>query len=346
MPDPIPSASSGAPAPEASASPSSAGVAAPEDAKGTAAAGAPPEAKTNGKAEPAKEPAQESEDPALSKLSPAAKSRAITKEMEARKKLNEERAKLQAEIQRLGAVEAKAKALEEDLAAFRKDPLTWAEKNGVTYEEMTKAAIGRFGKNTAEARLENLEKQYKADKDAAEASAKARAVQAEEDIKQANIQRYLGGVLEHAATNKTDYELLNLLEPDYAKDMVFDVADEFARRTGQILSAKEACDMIESYLIDEGVKYAKAEKVKAKLAPPPEKAPEKKETAVTDPVVKAELDKIAAKKEAEKARKTPTTLTNRLSASPQRKSDQPLKKMSRKDAINHAIATVWGPTKT
>lgn len=54
--------------------------------------------------------------------------------------------------------------------------------------------------------------------------------------------------------------------------------------TGSVLSIEDAADQVENYLIEEGLKFAQLDKVKAKLNPPPPPAPEvQKLQSITKP---------------------------------------------------------------
>lgn len=311
--------------------------------------------------------------PATPAESPAARSRAISREAAARKALNDERAKLAAERQALQSQAARAKELDSSMAEFKKDPLGWAEKNGVTYEEMTRAAIGRTGQQTPEARIAALEAQLKRDALAAEQARQRAEAQAQQTATQQRIDAYISGIVSYAETNKDAYELIGKLEKDYAQSTIYEVADEYAKRTGKVLTAKEACDMLEDYLVGEGVKYAQSKKVAAKLVPatgstgaaPDGKAapaaggvagshgagvaaaaPAEDDAEVVDPsvdtIVQAQIDRVKKREAAN--RRTPSTLTNKDSTAPTRPENQPQpNKMTRKEALEHARRTVWGP---
>ncbi len=274
--------------------------------------------------------------PEAAKSQAAAKSRAISRELAARKALNAERAAIVKERQSYQEALAKAKSHENSLEEFKKDPLTWAEKNGVTYEEMTKRAIGKHGESTPESRIEAIESKLKADA----AESEKQRINAEQNARQAETQRkidgYIAGISDFAKTNLEAYELLGSLDGGYQRGLIFDVADEYAKRTGKVLSPKEACDMIENYLVEEGVKLAKTKKVGAKIAPPAPVEPEN-EVPITNKYVQQKIDKEAH-------RRPPTTLTNRNAASPTRKEDlaAPPRKMTRKEALQAARDTVWG----
>ena len=276
--------------------------------------------------------------PPVTDANPAARSRAYTKEAIATRKANEARAaaeKAKAESDRIAA-EARAEAdkIKAELAEYEKDPLAWNAKHGNPYDKLTEKAIGEHAKNTPEAQIAALRQEREEEK-AAAAKAKADAeAKGKQDQIQAKVGAYIKGVVDHAAANKDTYDLLAGMEPIAAQTLIYEFSDEWAKRTGKVLSAKEACDLIQGELEAEGVKYANAPSVKKKLAPP---APPTEKFPVTDMKVKEMLDKRAAK--IEKAK--PRALSNANSNAPLRKENEPTeKKLNRKDALKLAAQTL------
>jgi hypothetical protein len=308
MPDPVPSPASGAPPVQA---------------------GAPVVLEATGEAPEAP----------LSDASPAAKSRAYTKAAIATQKANEARANAErqaAEARRdLEAAKAEKTKLEEDLAAFEKDPLGWTAKHGKPYDELTKLAIGDHEKNTVEARLQRLQDEREAEKLAAAKEKTDAAARAQQEATQAKVMGYLKSVTDFATANKATYDLLAEMAPDAANTLIYEFCDEFAKRTGKLLTPKDACDLLQAELESEGVKLASAPSVKRKLAPPPPVA--------KVPVTNVKIKEMLEKREAKLAKSRPASLNNRNANAPLRREDEAKeKKMTRKEALAHARETVWG----
>lgn len=286
------------------------------------------------------EPAAAPETPAVEKTpeaplapaSPAAKSRALSKELAATRKANEERAALAKERAEIAEERKKYKAIDADDEALKKDPLGYLSKKGLTYEELTKLAIAQHGANSLEARQAKLEATIAEDK-AARAKAEAETTAARQQAEgQARLTAYIDELHAFAAKDAAAYEMIAGLDADYAKRMMFDVADEMFRRTGVKPEAKSVCDAIEKHFVEEGVRLAKSKKVAEKLTPPAADPSAPVKDPTIPPEVQAMIDKKAAPE-----KKAPTTLTNRNSASPMTKADEPVPgKMSKKEALRLA----------
>lgn len=316
-----PAPASGQPAPPAPAAP------------GTADSGAPP---ATGTETPATEDTPEGE---TKLLSPAAKSRLIAKEVQARKKLNEERAKLEQERVAAQQIQARAKELEENLSGFKADPLGWLEKNGVTYEELTKAVITRTSQNTTEAKLEKLIKEREEERRALEAQRAKIIEETAKQQQQAKVQAFIDAIHDFGVKNAAEYELYNNVDVEEAKGLIWEIADTAYQQWNRVPTPKETLDLLESHLLDQGLKYAKTKKVQTKLAPPEPPAPAK--PAITNPAVKQLVERMdMEKKTAEATAKAPRTetrgLTNRMAASPMNGDGKP-KKVSKSEAFKMAM---------
>lgn len=319
MTDPSGSESTSAPAQDAQ-TPS-----APKAAPGGASPGTPGQA-----AEPAKAVDKEK--------NPAQKSREISNALAARKEAMAAKARAEAAEKTLVEERAQAAQLSAVLAKFKTDPLAALESVGLNYEELTKRAIAQKGANTPASRMEALEAQVKE-----MAAAKTKAEEAAKAAEVANrVAAYVSNVHEHAVKDAASYELLSMVDANDAKELIHDVLEEYGEKHHKLLSAKEACDMIEDYLLDEAVTRAKSKKVQAKLSPAAE--PEK-------PAVKPKVDDLhvqklldQAKHRAEQVNKRqvrfrdddPRTLTNKLGATPSAPS-APGKKLSPEAAMKFVL---------
>lgn len=315
MPDvqPTPAATpSGSPAPTSPVPPAAEAPGNPAPA----GAGAPPAAAAPKPAEP--NPAK-----AARELSNAHAARAAA---EARAKAAEERA---------AKVEAEAKATSAKLDRFKTDPLGAIEALGMTYEEITKAAIQRHGKDTPAARIEAIEAKIKAD-DAARAKQQEEAARKQqENTVREKVTAYVDSIHAGAVADKTTYELLSALEPDHAKSLIYEAADGISRQVNRLPTAKEVLDIVEQHLFDQGVKLGSAAKVKAKLAPAPAAPAPGVAVEIDNPAVRAAID--AQKKRQERAA-APKTLTNKLAAAPVQAPPEPGKKLSPQEAMRQAMA--------
>ncbi len=147
---------------------------------------------------------------------------------------------------------------------LRDTPLEALKKRGLTYEDLTKAALndGKFQPETevksVKSEVERLRQEMAVkDKQAAEDAEKARAA-AEQEV----VDAFKGRIGDHLGANKEKFELVNLYE---ASELVYQTVEEHYTRTKEagspkLLSIEEACQLVEDYLEGELDKTAKASK--------------------------------------------------------------------------------------
>jgi hypothetical protein len=188
--------------------------------------------------------------------------------------------------------EAAIKAREEKLAEADKmwntDLFKSLEARGLDYNKITKmylegqAAPPKAAVDPGEAvskALADFEKKQ-AEKEAAREAAdkksqEERAAQDQVALQQA-YEKFKGEVATHIKTNENDYELINLYDQ---ADLVVDTIQQHFDNTQNVLSIKEASEMVEKYLEGEAQKALKSKKLGAKA--PEAKKEETKSSAPT-----------------------------------------------------------------
>lgn len=265
--------------------------------------------------------------PTASEPTKAAVSRALLKEQEALRKLNTEKAALAAERAK---VAGEIKSREDAVAAeIKANPLKFAEKYGITYEEITKAAIAGATANTPESRIAAIEAERKSEREAAARAQQEAQQKAQQAEITAKIAAYVDGIHAHATKGGESFELLNALDADYAKGLISDVADLMATSENRLPGAAEVCEKIEAYLLDEASKLARTKKVAAALsAKTAEGAAAVAKPKDVDPEVQKMID-------AKNRQAKPRNLTNKAAAAPTPVSDAPKRKMSRNEALRY-----------
>lgn len=266
--------------------------------------------------------------------------RLALKEQEATRKLNTERAALQQEREKIAADQkAAAEAMQ---AEFRANPMAFAKKYGVTYEDITKAAITEASAATPEARIAAIETERKQERDAAETARKASEQKQQAEQAQQRVVAYVDGIHGAAAKDATKYACVNALDPSYAKGLIYDVADQMAiarQKAGsrELPTAADVLDAIETYLDGEADRLSKAKAGKV-AKPAPGAADGGNGAAAAEGENEAVAKMVAAQKAAAaRGRPAPRNLTNTNTQAPTPKQNGSAK-MTRDDAIKAAIA--------
>jgi hypothetical protein len=155
--------------------------------------------------------------------------------------------------------------------AVKQNPLQKLQEEGLSFDDLTNMQLN--GQNPTpemqikrlreelsreyKSEVENLRKQYEADKQAAIAEKQQQA-----------LNSYQQQISDVVASNSDKYELINLNE---AQSLVYEVAEEFYNSNGKILSVEEAADYVEKYLEDEAKKLFNAKKLNAQQKSEPGK---------------------------------------------------------------------------
>lgn len=138
---------------------------------------------------------------------------------------------------------------------FKQTPLEALKRRGLTYEDLTKAALndGKFQPETevkeVRSELERF-RQEMSEKEKKQLEAQQAFAQKQE---QEAIETFRANIASHVDANKDKYELTALYD---AAGLVFDTVEEHYLRTAKegkpkILSVDEACGLVESYIESE-----------------------------------------------------------------------------------------------
>lgn len=161
--------------------------------------------------------------------------------------------------QELQQREARVKEYEELQSLKDKDPKTFLEKNGLSYERITDVYLND-GKPTPEQKIEALEARI-------QSLIEGREQEKEEEItkttqeKVEGFKRTIEGVIE------SEGERFELIKAQKAHSLVFDVIQNYWRETGQMLPVAEAADFVENELFTEAQQLMGLSKFKPKPQP-------------------------------------------------------------------------------
>jgi hypothetical protein len=195
---------------------------------------------------------------------------------------------------------------------------------GLSYDQLTESYLkeGEIPPSKMiqelQGQIEELKSQLSQDKDQAEQMRKREA----EEQEQRALSGFKSQISQFLSDNKQRYELISF---DGQESLIFDVIDEHYKRTmdpetgvGKVMKISEAADKVEHWLEQ---KYAKANTVS------------KLQTLWKSVPIKT-LDNQAEKQTQQTKQAAPKTLTNQLSASPQKRT-QPV---TDEERVRRAIA--------
>jgi hypothetical protein len=148
----------------------------------------------------------------------------------------------------------------------RLNPIKALEMLGVSYEDITNFVING-NKPTPELEIKSLREQMEADKKAREEDKKAMLEQEKlkaEQESQKVIEEFNIELKNYITSNSEQYE--QIVASGY-EDEVCNFVQEYFSKNQKVLSNKEACDMVEEYLVEQSFKLASTKKLSARLKP-------------------------------------------------------------------------------
>lgn len=184
-------------------------------------------------------------------------------------KLAKAQKQLQKEREQTKQLYAQAKLREEQLAqreirlkdfeSVKQQPLKALEMLGLDYNTLSQAVINN-GNIPAEAQvqavrreIEELKLQQQKEKEEAQRLA---AINQEAEA-QAILTQYQASIKSFTEANKDEFELINLFDQS---SLVYNTIQEHFNKTGQVLSTKQACDLVEKELESTAVKMKGSKK--------------------------------------------------------------------------------------
>jgi hypothetical protein len=148
------------------------------------------------------------------------------------------------------------------IAKLKAQPLSVLQEHGVTYDQLTEAILG----NPVNPEIESLKEQIKALKEGVDNSFKTQAEGQEEAA--------LTEMLYEAESLAKEGESYELIRTRNAYDRVLRKIHGNFKKTGRVLDVSEAMTQVENELLEEGLKIAEASKIKNKLIPTQQPAPQ------------------------------------------------------------------------
>src|ERR1700677_2424019 len=185
------------------------------------------------------------------------------------------KAKEAAIAEREAKIAAREKQISESEELWDKDIFQALEKRGYTYQKLTDLMLDgktvapesqdpvTLAKKTIEQFKEEQRKE-KETREAADKKARDDAGARQKAEEEAAWEAYNTEIAEHVKANAETYELISMYDQ---QKLVTDTVDAFYQKNKRVLSIKEACDMVESYLEDEAKKAMNAKKFSKKAEP-------------------------------------------------------------------------------
>jgi hypothetical protein len=166
-------------------------------------------------------------------------------------------AAIAAREQALAQKETDMRSAFDKLARLKANPLSVLQEEGVTYDQLTESLLNQ---NQGNAGLDELKAEIKAIKEGFERQQLERDRQAE-----TQVLTQIRKEVEALVADGDDYQLVR--ESGYTPKVV-ELMHRVFKETGELLSTAEAAQLVENELIEEGLKYAKLQKIQQRLAPP------------------------------------------------------------------------------
>lgn len=229
---------------------------------------------------PAPSPAAPAE-PAAATTTEPAKEPKLAKRFEAlakeEKRIRSERDAAKAEREEVQRIRSQIQEWEQLRAQIKKDPLSFLEKEGWTYNDLTKLKLAGGKDIPLDPQIRNIQQEMeKLKAELAEKETKTLEAQkaAEKARVDGTIKTFVGEIGQFIAQNQETYELTALRED--GADLVYNVIEQHHAKTfdkttglGKILSTKEAADYVEKYLEEaELAKILGTKKAQSRLSAP------------------------------------------------------------------------------
>lgn len=216
--------------------------------------------------------------------------------------------------QRLQEIKNRAKQAEEEYGKWRSvpdrlknEPLKVLEEAGLSFEQLAEMALND-GKPTFDMQQAELEKRMSSKLAELEKKLQEKEENEKAQRQEAILSEFKNGLQAYIEENASTYELVKAND---AFDLVFDVIETQAERTGEVMDYKDACEAVETYLLEEAKKHLSLSKIKALLG------------------------NQGTEKESKQEERSSVTLSNELSAQPvsesgRRLSDEESKRLAAK----------------
>lgn len=144
-----------------------------------------------------------------------------------------------------------------NLERLKSDPLGVLQEAGVTYDQLTESILNGSSGNNQE--LRQLREEIKALKEGFDKNLTDRDSQAEQQVR-AEIKKDISRLV----ASGDDFEMIRETKSEQDVD---DLIYRTWTKTGEILDTQEACELVETELINESLKIAKLKKVQGRLTP-------------------------------------------------------------------------------
>lgn len=161
---------------------------------------------------------------------------------------------------------------------IKRDPLKALEEAGLSYEKLTQLVLND-GKISTESQMqlmrEELDNKYKSEIENLRKEIESKEVKKQQEHEKQVVENFKIELAQFVDTGE-EYELI---KANNAVDTVYQVIEEHYKKSGRVLSNKEAADAVESHLLEEARKLLKLKKLMKQEVVEPPKKPEVKVNA-------------------------------------------------------------------
>lgn len=167
--------------------------------------------------------------------------------------------------QKIAEFEAKMQEMEKYKSGYervKREPFKVLEEQGLTREQIAELFLND-GKPSQEMLLTEAEKKINAKIEEMERKLAEKEAKEAKDREEAALSAFKAQLTDFINADPS-YELIKAND---AVDMVYEVIEQHHAETGEILSNKEASDVVEEYLLEEAKKLVDREKVRKLLQP-------------------------------------------------------------------------------
>lgn len=177
---------------------------------------------------------------------------------------------------------------------WKKTPLDALKKRGITYEDLTQAALndGKFNPDVEIKSVKDEIQRLREEQAEKERKTKEAMELAQKQQEQEIVDAFKENISSHLEQNLEKYELTKLFD---ASDLVFQTVEEYFERNQKVLSIDEACQLVETYLESEIDRTAKeSKKFKSKFLTPQQKQDQEKREGTSSVTLNNQMNSSSA----------------------------------------------------
>lgn len=181
------------------------------------------------------------------------------------KAIQQKEAEIKSHQKEIDEIKSKWQQIQEKKAKAKENPMAWLEEAELEYDQVTESILnaGKFPIDKKEQTLTKLQEEVLALKTKLEEKEKQEAYQKGNS----QLQEFKTEIKTFVKSNPEEYELINAFGEE---ETVYNVIEQHLAAEKRLLSHKEACDLVEAFLVkqegERAEKISKLKKLKSKLS--------------------------------------------------------------------------------